>query len=148
MPHTALKLIPGVDQNRTPALNEAAISESNLVRFIPDRQGLGLVQKLGGWTKFNPDTVGSRVRCLWAWEDTNTNSYLAAGAETSLSYYLNGNRVTITPRGQTVNTTVDFSTTAGSSTVTVTDVGRNANDYDDVWIQTPIAVGGLVLFGL
>ena len=148
MPHTALKLIPGVDQNRTPALNEAAISESNLVRFIPDRQGLGLVQKLGGWTKFNPDPVGSRVRCLWAWEDTNTNSYLAAGAETSLSYYLNGNRVTITPRGQTVNTTVDFSTTAGSSTVTVTDVGRNANDYDDVWIQTPIAVGGLVLFGL
>jgi hypothetical protein len=81
MPHQALKLMPGVDQNKTPALNEAAISESQLVRFIPDRTLGGLVQKLGGWTKFYAAEIGSTVRALWAWEDTNSNSYLAVGAE-------------------------------------------------------------------
>jgi hypothetical protein len=48
MPHATLRLIPGVDQNRTLALNEAAISESQFIRFVSDRQGLGLPQKLGG----------------------------------------------------------------------------------------------------
>ena len=81
MPHQALKLMPGVDQNKTPALNEAAISESQLVRFIPDRTLGGLVQKLGGWTKFYAAEIGSTVSALWAWEDTNSNSYLAVGAE-------------------------------------------------------------------
>jgi hypothetical protein len=45
MPHQSLKILPGVDQNKTPALNEAAISQSQLVRFIPDRTLVGLVQK-------------------------------------------------------------------------------------------------------
>ena len=81
MPHSALKLMPGVDVNKTPALNEAAISESQLVRFIPDRTLGGLVQKLGGWTKFFSGKIGSIVRCLWAWEDINSNSYLAIGAD-------------------------------------------------------------------
>ena len=71
MPHAALQLVPGVDVNRTPALNEAAISSSNLIRFIPDRQGFGLVQKLGGWTTYYPNQIDSIVRALWAWEDTN-----------------------------------------------------------------------------
>jgi hypothetical protein len=57
MPHAAFKILPGVDQNRTPALNEAAISTSQLIRFIPDRILGGLVQKLGGWTKFYPNRL-------------------------------------------------------------------------------------------
>lgn len=81
MPHSTLKLQPGVDQNRTIALNEAAISYSTLIRFVPDKQGLGLVQKLGGWTRFFPNNVGSIVRALWAWEDTNALTYLGLGSE-------------------------------------------------------------------
>jgi hypothetical protein len=81
MPHQSLKILPGVDVNKTPALNEAAISESQLVRFIPDRTLGGLVQKLGGWTKFYANQIGSTIRALWAWEDTNANSYLAVGAD-------------------------------------------------------------------
>jgi hypothetical protein len=64
MPHSTLKLIPGVDQNRTTALNESAISYSNLVRFVPDKQNIGLVQKLGGWAKFYPSSINSPVRAL------------------------------------------------------------------------------------
>ena len=87
MAHASLKLIPGVDVNKTPALNEAAISSCNLVRFMPDRTGLGLVQKLGGWTKFYPTAMQTITRALWAWEDTNANQHLAVGNEaTAVSY--------------------------------------------------------------
>jgi len=147
MPHAALKLIPGVDQNRTPALNEAAISSCNLIRFVPDKQGLGLVQKLGGWTKFYPNSIGSIVRALWAWEDTNANSYLAVGAQSTLSYIINGNQLAITPRQFTDNVAVNISYTTGSSTFTITDTGSNITQYDSVYITTPIAAGGVVLFG-
>jgi hypothetical protein len=154
MPHQSLKLLPGVDQNKTPALNEAAISESQLIRFIPDRTLGGLVQKLGGWTKYFNNAIGSTPRALWAWEDTNANSYLAVGAEGipaggggALQVIESGGANDITPQTTTVNIAIDFSTTAGSDEVTVTDTGRNADDYDVVNIQTQISVGGLVLFG-
>lgn len=148
MPHNSLKLTPGVDQNRTIALNEAAISTSNLIRFIPDRQGIGLVQKLGGWTKFYPNTIPSVVRNLWAWEDTNSQSYLAVGAETSLSFINNGNQQPITPQGKTDNVAVSCTTTSGSQIVTITDAGINATQYDYVFFNTQISVGGLLLKGM
>lgn len=81
MPHATLKLMPGVDQNRTLALNEAAISESQFIRFVADKQGLGLVQKLGGWVRFFPTNIGSIARALWAWQDTNGNSLLGVGSQ-------------------------------------------------------------------
>lgn len=149
MPHASLKLIPGVDENRTPALNEAGISYSNLIRFIPDRQGLGLVQKLGGWTKFFSSAIGSVVRSLWAWQDTNSKSYLAVGAESSLSVINSGNLANITPQ-TTAHTSVPvaLSTVAGSNEVIIKDVASNISSYDSVFIKTQISVGGLVLFGL
>jgi hypothetical protein len=154
MPHASFKLLPGVDQNKTPALNEAAISESQLIRFVPDRTLGGLVQKLGGWTKFFPDTIGSIVRCLWAWEDTNANSYLAIGAEgiaagggQALEVINSGVEIDITPQTVESDAAVDFSTTSGSSTVTVIDANFTVDAYDVVNIQTQISVGGLILFG-
>ncbi|KPK54593.1 MAG: hypothetical protein AMS22_05575 [Thiotrichales bacterium SG8_50] len=148
MPHSSLKLIPGVDQNRTLALNEAAISITNLIRFIPDRQGLGLVQKLGGWTQFYPSSIGSIVRCLLAWEDINGNAWLASGAEASLSVITQGGLRTITPQTTEADVAVAASTTLGSSTVTITASGSNLDAYDTVDIQTQISVGGLILFGV
>jgi hypothetical protein len=154
MPHSSFKILPGVDQNKTPALNEAAVSYSQLIRFIPDRTLGGLVQKLGGWTKYFPSAIGSIPRCLWAWEDTNSNSYLAVGAEgipagggNTLVVIQNGGLTDITPQKTTVNVTVDFSTVAGSNEVTITDTARNVSSYDVVDIQTQVSVGGLVLFG-
>jgi|688.fasta_scaffold00600_16 hypothetical protein len=103
MPHNTLKLIAGVDQNRTPALNEAAISESNLIRFIPDKQNIALVQKLGGWVKYFNSALPTVVRALWAWEDTNAQTYLGVGAEgdqangAGLSVITNGQRTVLTP---------------------------------------------------
>jgi hypothetical protein len=154
MPHASFKVIPGVDTTKTPALNEAAISQSQLVRFIPDRTLGGLVQKLGGWTKYYPNNIRSIVRCLWAWEDTNGNSYLGVGAEGvaaggggTLGIIVSGGANDITPQTTTVNVAVNFSTTAGSNAVVITDTGRNADNYDVVDIQTQVSVGGIVLYG-
>ncbi len=160
MPHNALKLLPGVDQNKTPALNEAAISTGQLIRFIPDRTLGGLVQQVGGWTKYPTQStgvpMGSIVRALWAWEDTNNNSYLAIGADGvaaggggSLQYIQGTNSPKdISPRTITASTVpVSVSTTYGSNAVLITDTSRGITGNDAVWIKTPISVGGLILFG-
>ena len=151
MPHASFKIVPGVDENKTPTLNEAAISYSQLIRFIYDRTLGGLVQKIGGWTKFYPNEIGSVVRCLWAWEDTNANSYLGVGAEGnnggSLQVISSGVDRDITPQKNAYNVAVSVSTTAGSNVVTITDTGRNVSNYDVVDIQTQISVGGIVIFG-
>ena len=83
--HASLKLIPTVDTQRTPALNEAAINQTQLIRFMRDRENLGLVQKLGGWTRFYPTAMPAVPRALWAWRDNLANDYLAIGCETSVS---------------------------------------------------------------
>lgn len=155
MSHAALTLIAGVNQNRTPAMNTAAISSCNLIRFIPDQQLGGIPQKLGGWTKVYPNAMGSTTRALWAWADINDVYYLAVGAEESLSVISYGSGGTgtpalmdISPAEDTNNVTVDVTTTSGSSTVTITDPGSDITNYDSVFIGTQIAVGGLVLYGL
>lgn len=155
MPHATLKLIPGVDENRTMALNETALSYSNLIRFVPDRQGIGLPQKLGGWTRYYPASIGSVPRSMLAWEDTNHNKRLAIGCQTSLTagqgaplYLLYDNNLqTITPQCKESNVTVSVSTVAGSNQVTITHTGSNITSYDSVYITTQIAVDNLVLFG-
>lgn len=167
MPHATLKLRPGVDQNETPVLNEAGISQSNLIRFIPDKNGVGLVQKLGGWTKYYGASIAAIVRALWAWEDTNANKWLAAGTGTYVSgttrsqlAVLNGvqgtNGITtattltdITPRLASDDVAVNFSTTSGNSTVTIIDATTTGiTSYNSVYISTQVSVGGLILFGL
>lgn len=81
MPHLTIKLVPGVDTNKTPTLNEMAVSYTNLVRFMPDRSGYGLVQKLGGWTRYIDSGFGNVIRELKAWSDLEFNKYLAIGGE-------------------------------------------------------------------
>jgi hypothetical protein len=156
MAHATLKLIPGVDENRTPALNEAALSYSQLIRFVPDRQGIGLPQKLGGWTRFYPTALGSIPRALWAWEDTNNNSYLAVGCQTSVTpgvgapliVIKSGSANNLVPQVKTDNVAVSVTTTTTSNIVTILDTGSNITAYDAVFIPAHISVAGVVLFGL
>lgn len=155
MPHSTLKLIPGVDENRTMALNEAALSYSNLIRFVPDRQGIGLPQKLGGWSRYFPNSLGAIPRAMVAWEDTSKTKRLAVGSQytgnssigSPLQIIENSNLVTITPQCDTHNVAVSVSTATGSSSVTITDTASNITSFDSVFIKTHIAVGGVVLFG-
>ena len=155
MPHASVKLRPGIDQNATPALNEAGISTSNLIRFIYDRTQGALIQKLGGWTKFFPSTITNIIRSLWAWEDTNAVTYLAYGTQDNpitkqaqLGVISNGVQSDVTPRYTTDDVTPIVSTTAGSPYVTITDnTTTGITSFDSVFIQNHISIGGLILFG-
>lgn len=224
MPHASLKLIPGVDVNKTPALNEMAISDCQLIRFVPDRTGLGLVQKLGGWEKFYPNSFASTIKAMHAWQDnlenkrlgvgmlglgpyviTNitgdgttvtvtytgpnvfnvgqeieisgvnpsvyndhwtvtaasagsvsfasalTTAYVSggilSGGGISLAVVSGGSANNITPQIYTDNRTVKFETTAGSNIITITDPASNIDEYDAVYIETDVAVGGIIIKG-
>lgn len=150
MPHAALKLIPGVDQNRTPALNEAGISQSNLIRFVPDRNGVALPQKLGGWTKFYDQPMTAVVRALWAWADTNSDRYLGIATEDGLFTLKDApgqSAINRSPQVYNASPTMSFATTNGLSTVIITDTGSNITSFDSIYLQTPVSIGGIVLFG-
>jgi hypothetical protein len=148
MPHASFKVIPGVDQNKTPTLNEAALSSCQLIRFMPDRSGLGLVQKLGGWQKFYPSPMPTTPRGLHAWEDTNSVSHLAVGNtastvnnQASLYVITTGVAQNITPQTVTTNPSPTFNTTINRSTVLVTDAGYPGTSASSVFIATPVAIG-------
>jgi len=156
MPHAAVKLIPGVNQNETPALNQAGISVSNLIRFIYDPQLGGLIQKLGGWTKYYPNPIPSIARALFGWEDTNAVTHLAVGMQnkpgtygSELAVITNGTLVDITPQYVIDDAPPVASSTSGSPYIVITDtVVENITAYDSVYITTHIAIGGIVLFGI
>jgi hypothetical protein len=106
-----MQLIPGIDTNETPALNQAGFSQSQLVRFIQDRTGKGLVQKIGGWlawttSKFTNASGAGNVNELRAWEDLNSIARLAIGTSTGLFY---------APASSTTPTTIAPQTIASDS---------------------------------
>lgn len=147
MAHTTLKLIPGVDVIKTPTLNEAALSSTNLIRFMPDRNNLGLVQKLGGWVAYYNSAYSSSIRALKGWADLNAVNHLAVGAQSSLNVLTSGYNINITPQISVTNTAPNFSTTLGSEIVTVVDSNITASVLDYVNYVTPVSVGGVVLTG-
>jgi len=147
MPHNTIKLRPGVETNTTLALNEAAYSSSALIRFLPERNGLGLAQKLGGWVAYYNSVLSSKVRALKGWADFNTINHLAIGAETQLDVLTSNNLVDITPQITVTNSAPNFTTIAGSNAVNVTDAGITASVLDYVNYVTPVSVGGIILTG-
>jgi hypothetical protein len=147
MPHASLKLVPGVDQNRTTALNEAAISESNLIRFVPDRNGLGLPQKIGGWERYISQPMTAIVRALWAWADTDDGRRLAIGTGDGVYTYSDNETSDRSPQLYVANPAMSFNTTSGSNEVEIDDTGSNITSFDSIFLSTHVSVGGLVLFG-
>ena len=158
MPHATIRLIPGVDTNLTPTLNQAGISSSQLIRYIPDPQLGAIAQKLGGWTQYPSTSVSlpAIARALCAWEDTNGIQHLGYGTENVgagsavVGVITSGSVQNITPRN-TVNAsaTLAVSATSGSSYIQITDATiTGVTNYDSVYIATPIAIAGIVLSGL
>ncbi len=146
MPLETIVLEPGVNIEATPTLNAAVIQTSQLIRFKAAGKMM-LVEKLGGWTKYYPNSVGSPVRALHAWEGLNSDLHLGVGAQSSLSVISNNVLQTITPRTLTTNPAPNFSTTSSSNIVTITDPDIVISIYDSIYLNTPVAVGGLVLQG-
>jgi len=130
MPHATLRLRGGLNVTRTYALNEAGISDCNLIRFVPDIDGGIITQKLGGYTRFFPSNVGSTVRALWAWQDTNSIRHLALGAQS---------RTALTTGASGTGTTATI-TYSGSTTFsvgeTITVSGVTPTGYNGTYVVT------------
>ena len=148
MPIKSVRLIPGVNVERTPTLNEAGISASALGRFRD-----ALFQKIGGWTQYV--TASSGVpRAMHVWQDLNAQARLAVGSTTAFDVSTDQVLTTLTPRSLTSNVPGRYiQTTAGSSSVYIRDDNLAAapaaflTTSDGVFFNTPVSVGGLVLSG-
>jgi len=147
MPHAALTLQPGVDLIKTPALNEASISASNLIRYLPDRPGVAYPQRLGGWVKYIANPFNATVRALKAWEDLNGNTWLGIACTDGVYAWLSSNNYlsNISPNSTTTNNVVNMSATSGSATFTINDAGSNTNAYTYVYVTIPVSVGGVII---
>ena len=143
MPYGSVQLIPGVNLEETPTLLKTGVSQSQLIRY---RQGL--VQKLGGWKVYYSNVAGT-PRDLHAWEDLNQVNHLSVGTTTSLTVITNGNASDITPQTLKSDFAPNFSTTATSNLVSITDPNiANVTTYDAVYFNVPVSQGGVILSGL
>jgi len=115
MPHSTMKLIPGIDTYKTPALNEAAFSESQLIRFVPDRSGMGLVQKMGGWVEWSTQgPIQDTIMDIHPWQNLVGDAALAVGAENSITV------IDEASRNENVITPQKITSDSPKSTYTVT----------------------------
>ncbi len=109
----------GVNRENTRYTNENGYYVSDKIRF---RQGTP--EKIGGWQRISATTFQGVCRSLWNWVTLGGQNLLAVG--TNLKYYIESggayNDITplrVTPPATLANN--PFSTTNGSTTVTVTD---------------------------
>lgn len=137
-----LILRPGVNLQRTPSLNEAGVSASNLIRYKD-----GLIQKIGGWDQYYALTIASTIRCLHAWQGSDGTQYVAVGGTGNLGIISAGSLSDITPQTRTSNFTPAFSVSSNSSIINVVDNGSSASAYDVAYFNTQLSVGGAFLQG-
>ncbi len=145
MPYNSVTLTPGVNTQKTALLNEAGVSQSQLIRYKD-----GLIQSIGGWVNYGTLISPSTVRDIHAWQTTAGDKFLGVGATANLLAYLSTANTTqdITP--QTITNTsslITFSVTAGSNVVTVLDANSGASLYNSIYINTPISLGTTFLSG-
>ena len=137
-----LQIKPGVNQENTRYTNENGWWVCDKVRF---RQGTP--ESIGGWVRLSDETYVGTARALHVWQSLNGQRFVGVG--TSTKYYIEngGTYYDVTPVRATATLTNPFSTTSGSSVVTVTDTAHGAIDGDYVTFSGATAVGGLDLNG-
>jgi hypothetical protein len=144
MPWSAIKLTPGLNAELTPTALQADYAQTMLGRFKA-----GLFQKIGGWAKLVNFAVGGYPRAMHAWQAISGAKLLCIGTTQELGIITGGSHQVITPQTLKSDIAPNFTTTAGSNIVTVTDTNINTiTNYDSVFFNTPISVDGIILSGL
>ena len=153
MPFAEVNLIPTVNVETTPADNASGVQESNFVRW----RG-ALPEKRGGCKLFiNPSNkISGTPTDLQPWLGINGEKLLGIGTDAGLyayevgsGYLANISPTYIVSNGQTPPR---FTTYAGSSTVKVEDTVVSPSTsgptiYDSVIFDTPVSIGGIIVFG-
>src|SRR6056300_335062 len=122
MPLANFTLKSGVNKEVTEYTGQGQWIDSDNVRFFQ-----GLPQKIKGWEKFIATTLVGVVRAQHAWVALDGIKYNSFGTDRKLYIYQQGIIYDITPIRQTFTSqTSVFTTTTGSSLVTVTIAGHGA----------------------
>lgn len=139
-----LTLKSGVDVEKTPLLAEASWVKTGLVRFFN-----GLLQKIGGWSRLNGNTVAGICRGILPWADTLGTQYIAEGTEQRLYVTNSGILYDITPVDVTSNLPTPLTTTELSATVQITDAVNGSSAAVGNWVNFPfsVSVDTLLLYG-
>ena len=149
MPPTPILITPGVDAEKTAALNATGWSQSSNIRFFQS-----LPQKMGGFRKFcqalvSPATAaqGRSAVALRAWAALSGIDYLAIAGENRVSLFGSDIVSDITPITHRSVIPLALSTVAGSAVITVTDPINTPVIGNWLRVVTPVAVGGVVVEG-
>ena len=140
MPLTKLQFKPGINREVTSYSNEGGWRDCDKIRFR-----FGYPEKIGGWEKYTESTYDGSARALHNWIALDGSDYLGIG--THLKYYIEEGESlnNITPlRNTTAAGDVTFAATNGSATITVTDVGHGANQFDFVTFSGAASLGGVI----
>lgn len=126
MPYQRIAFKPGIDKQNTEYGAEGGWIDSDYVRFR-----YGLPEKMGGWQFFAQQTtylIGMTSNIL-SWSNLTGVPYVAAGTNRKLYVFTGGAWYDITPIR--ASGSVTFSTTSGSTTVTVTQAGGHGASVGD-----------------
>jgi hypothetical protein len=127
MPFQKLQFKPGVNKDQTNYTNEGGWNECDKIRFRS-----GFPEKIGGWVKSTPKFMLGVCRQLFGWITSYADNFLACGTNKKVYIEVAGNFYDITPLRPvdptftTPTTDNCFSTTSGSSIVTVAITGSVA----------------------
>jgi hypothetical protein len=137
----SIELPGGCYRNGTEQQAEGRFYETDLVRFDP-------LRPVGGWVQRCDTAVRGKTRAMLIWKDNSGVAWTALGSSKGLFIMDRaGVLYDITPIRATASLTDPFTTTNGSSTVTVADTAHGALTGDFVVFSGATAVGGLTIDG-
>ena len=122
MPLQKIQFKPGFNKQQTSTGAEGQWVDGDNVRFR-----YGQPEKIGGWQELVSSTIAGPVRDQHTWTDLNGVRYAALGTSKVLGVYYEGAFYDITPLDTPI-TGFTFSSTTGSTTVTVNKVAHGVAD--------------------
>lgn len=115
MPLAKIPLKPGFNKQATASQAMGEWIDGNNVRFR-----YGSPEKIGGWEQITDKLIAGAARAQWSWTDLTGRRYVALGTNKCLYVYDADSLYDITPLDSTrALTSVTFTSTTGSATVTV-----------------------------
>ena len=125
MPLTNVQIRPGLNKSDTPSGAEGQWIDADFVRFR-----YGQPEKIGGFQAIGQKTISGPARAQHCWNDLEGRKYAALGTSKALYIYYEDAFYDITPLATAI-TGATFSSTNGSTTITVNKASHNltAGEY-------------------
>ena len=126
-----VQVAPGIDKQDTEYGAEGRWIDCDNVRFR-----YGLPEKIGGWSKVSTSALVGAARGIITWFSLDGDQYTITGTNKKLYVYQNQAWYDITPIRESGASITNFTTTSGSTEVTVTDATHGAIEGDFVTISS------------